>query len=130
MNDTGIANDRMCFFFTPFIFFDDNFFIKTILSTVGFIRHYHNISTLGQRLLATLKLEHRGKNDAVRLPSIQQFTQIFLAGRLNRCLAQEGCALGKLRVKLVVKINAVGHHNNGGAIQSFLQQMGIEYHRQ
>ena len=72
MNDTGIANDRMCFFFTLFIFFDDNFFIKTILSTVGFIRHYHNISTFGQRFLATLKLEHRGEDDAVCFSTIQQ----------------------------------------------------------
>ena len=54
------------------IFFDDNFFIKTILSTVGFIRHYHNISTFGQWLLATLELEHRGEDDAVCFSAIQQ----------------------------------------------------------
>ena len=59
-------------FFTLFIFFNDYFFIKTILSTVGFIRHYHNISTFGQRLLATLKLEHRGEDNAVCFSTIQQ----------------------------------------------------------
>ena len=72
MNDTGIANDRMCFFFTLFIFFDDNFFIKTILSTVGFIGHHHNIPPFGKRLLATLELEHRGEDDAVCFSAIQQ----------------------------------------------------------
>ena len=72
MNNTGITNHCMCFFFTLFIFFNDYFFIKTILSTVGFIRHYHNISTFGHWLLATLKLEHRGEDNAVCFSTIQQ----------------------------------------------------------
>ena len=130
MDDTGIANDRMCFFFALFIFFDDNFLIKTILSTVGFIRHHHNISPFGQRLLATLKLEHRGEDNAICFSTIQQVAQIFLAGCLYRYLAQKRRTLGKLRVKLIVKVNAVSHHNNSWTVQSFLQQMGIEYHRQ
>ena len=130
VDDSRIANHGIRFLFALLVFLHDDFFIKAILSAVGFVCHHHNIPPLRQRTLATLKLEHRGKNDAVRLPSIQQFTQIFLAGRLNRCLAQEGCALGKLRVKLVVKINAVGHHNNGRTVQSLLQQMRIEHHRQ
>ena len=74
MNDTGIANDRMCFFFTLFIFFNDYFFIKTILSAVGFISHHHNIPPFGERLLATLELEHRGEDDAVCFSAIQQLT--------------------------------------------------------
>ena len=130
MDDTGIANDRMCFFFALFIFFDDNFLIKTILSTVGFISHHHNISPFGQRLLATLKLEHRGEDNAICFSTIQQVAQIFLAGCLYRYLAQKRRTLGKLRVKLIVKVNAVSHHNNSWTVQSFLQQMGIEYHRQ
>ena len=46
LSTSGITNDRMCFFFTLFIFFNDYFFIKTILSAVGFISHHHNISCL------------------------------------------------------------------------------------
>ena len=72
MNNTGITNDRMCFFFTLFIFFNDYFFIKTILSAVGFISHHHNISPFGQRLFATLKLKHRGEDNAVCFSTIQQ----------------------------------------------------------
>ena len=130
MDNTGITNDRMCFFFTLFIFFNDYFFIKAILSAVGFISHHHNISPFGQRLFATLKLKHRGEDNAVCFSAIQQLAQIFLAGCLYRCLAQKRRAPGELRVELIVKVNAVRHHNDGGAIQSFLQQMGIEYHRQ
>ena len=110
----------MRFLFALLVFLHDDFFIKAILSAVGFVCHHHNVPPFRQWTLPTFKLEHGGKYDAVCLPSIQQFTQIFLAGRLNRCLAQEGCALGKLRVKLVVKINAVGHHNNGRTVQSLL----------
>ena len=72
MDDSGISNHCMCFFFTLFIFFDDNFLIKTILSAMGFIGHHHNIPPFGKRLLATLKLEHRGEDDAVCFSAIQQ----------------------------------------------------------
>lgn len=47
------------------------------------------------------------------------YTHIY-APDMNRCLAQEGRALGKLRVKLIVKINAIGHYNNGRTVQSLL----------
>ena len=72
MDDSGISNHCMCFFFTLFIFFDDNFLIKTILSAMGFISHHHNISPFGQRLFATLKLKHRGEDNAVCFSTIQQ----------------------------------------------------------
>ena len=49
---------------------------------------------------------------------------------LYRGLAQECGALGELRIQLIIKVYAVSHNNDCRAIQRFLQQMGIEHHRQ
>ena len=87
VDDSRIANHGMRFLFALLVFLHDDFFIKTILSAVGFVCHHHNVPPFRQWTLPTFKLEHGGKYDAVCLPPIQQFTQIFLAGRLNRCLA-------------------------------------------
>ena len=55
---------------------------------------------------------------------------MHLAFCLDGCLAQEGCALGKLGVKLIVEVDSVRHDHDGRAVQRLLQQMGIENHGQ
>ena len=49
---------------------------------------------------------------------------------VNRFLPQKFLAFGKLAVKLIIKIVAVGKNNDCGAIQGVLQQMSIKNHRQ
>lgn len=52
------------------------------------------------------------------------------AGCMDRVLTQELAALGKLSVELVVKVVSIGQNYDGGAVQSFLEKVGIEDHRQ
>ena len=49
---------------------------------------------------------------------------------VDRFLPQKFFALGKLSIKLIVKVVAVGKDNDRGTIQGILQQMSIEDHRQ
>ena len=55
---------------------------------------------------------------------------MLLALGLHRGLPQKFRAAGKLGVELVVQVDAVGHHHDGGAVQRGLQQMGVEHHGQ
>ena len=130
VDNTRIAYDCVCFFFAVLIFSQDNLFIKAILPAMGFVGHDYNIPALGQRTLAALKLEHRGKDNAVGLPIFQQCFQVFLAFGLHRGLPQERRTLAELGEQLIVKVDAVSHNNDGGAVQGFLKQMGIEHHGQ
>ena len=130
MDNTRIAYDCVGFFFALRIFSQNNLFIKAILPAMGFVGHDYNIPALGQRTLAALKLEHRGKDNSVCRAIFQQLFQVFLAFSLHRCLPQERRALAELGEQLIVKVDAVGHNNNGGAVQGFLKQMGIEHHGQ
>jgi hypothetical protein len=45
-------------------------------------------------------------------------------------LTQKVRASGKLRIKLIVEVVAVGHDNDGRRVQRFLKQAGLEHHRQ
>lgn len=52
------------------------------------------------------------------------------AGCMDRVLTQEFAALGELSVELIVEVVSIGQNYDGGAVQSFLEKMGIEDHRQ
>ena len=55
---------------------------------------------------------------------------MFPALGVHRLLTQEVLTLGELAEKLIVKVIAVGQHNDGWAVQSLLQKMCIKDHRQ
>ena len=60
--------DRHAGFLVAFgILRHDHPLVKAVLPAVGFVCHDHNVAAFGQRLLATLKLEKRGKDDTVCL---------------------------------------------------------------
>ena len=76
------------------------------------------------------KLLHCRKDNAVCLNTVQKVFQMLSAGCMDRVLTQELAALGKLSVELVVKVVSIGQNYDGGAVQSFLEKVGIEDHRQ
>ncbi len=90
--------------------------VKAVLPAVGFVCHDHNVAAFGQRLLAPLKLEKGGKDDTVCLTPGKQGFQMLLAFRLHGGLTQESRAFAELRVKLIVKIDAVSHDNDSRAM--------------
>ena len=55
---------------------------------------------------------------------------MLTAFSVHRLLSQKVLALCKLTVKLVVKVVSICQHNNGGTVESLLQQMSVEHHRQ
>ena len=94
----------------------DHPLVKAVLPAVGFVCHDHNVAAFGQRLLAPLKLEQSGKNDTVCLAPRKQGFQMLLAFRLHGSLTEEAGAFAELRVKLIVKVDAVGHDDDGRAM--------------
>ena len=121
MNYSGIANDCTCFFLTFFIFWYNHSLIETILTTMGFICHDHNISSFRQWLFSTFKLKHGCENNAICCSSVKQRFQMLFAFSLYRRLSEEIRTLRKLCIKLVIQIYTVCHNNNRWAFQSFLQ---------
>ena len=107
------------------VFFD---LFKSVLSTVSFVSHDHDVATLGQCRSGFLELLHGGKDNAIGFPSGEQFTQIFPAGCLLRDLTEKLFAFGKLPIQLVVKVIAVRQNNNGGTVQLGLEQFCIKHH--
>ena len=104
-------------------------FVKSVLPTMRFVCHNHNVVALGKRLLSLFKFEQCSKDNAVCFASSKQGFQMFFVFGLHGCLMQKIGALAELRIQLVVKVNAVGHNDNGRAVQHFLQQMSIKHHR-
>ena len=50
---------------------DIDLFFQTVLPTMSFIRHNHNISALRKAIKGFLKFLHRGKNNAVCFSTVQ-----------------------------------------------------------
>ena len=111
-----VADRHAGFFVSVGILEHDHPLVKTVLPAVGFVCHDHNVAAFGQRLLSPLKLEQRGKDNAVCLTSGKQGFQMLLAFRLHGGLTEEAGAFAELRVKLVVKVDAVGHDDDGRAM--------------
>ena len=128
VQNTCVADYNTCFLVAIGILRHHYAFVKSILSAMRFVCHNNNITALGKRLLSLFKFEQCSKDNAVCFASGQQGFQMFFAFSLHRCLMQKISALAELRIQLVVKINAVGHNNNGRAVQHFLQQMSIKHH--
>ena len=129
-DDAGVAHHGAGLLFALGVLLQHQLFLKAVLAAVGLVCHHHDVPPFGQRLFAPLELEHGGENNAVGLSAVQQLFQVLLALGLHRGLAQKFRAAGKLGVELVVQVDAVGHHHDGGAVQRSLQQMGVEHHRQ
>ena len=111
-----IADRHAGFFVSVGILGHDHPLVKTVLPAVGFVCHDHNVAAFGQRLLSPLKLEKGGKDNAVCLAPGKQGFQMLLAFRLHGSLTEEAGAFAELRVKLIVKVDAVGHDDNGRAM--------------
>ncbi|MPN19816.1 hypothetical protein SDC9_167188 [bioreactor metagenome] len=75
-----------------------------------------------------LELLHGRKDNTVCLTTGKEITQILTALSVHRVLAQKVLALCELSEKLIVQVVSIGQHNDGWAIQGFLEQMGIEHH--
>ena len=116
MQNPRIADRHAGFFVSVGILGHHNPLVKTVLPAVGFVCHDHDVAAFGQRLLSPLKLEQSGKNDAVCLASGKQGFQMLLAFRLHGSLTEEAGAFAELRVKLIVKVDAVGHDDDGRAM--------------
>ena len=119
-DDTRVTDHNSGLCFTLRIFAHDDTLIHAVLTTVGFVCHNHNVAASRQRLLPFLELKHGGEDDTVGSSAVQQFLQMHLAFCLDGCLAQEGCALGKLGVKLIVEVDSVRHDHDGRAVQRLL----------
>ena len=97
---------------------------------MGFVCHNDDISAFRKGFVRFLKLLHGRKDNTICLTTSKEITQILTTLSVHRVLAQKVLALCKLSEKLIFHIISVGQHNNRRAIQGFLKQMGIEYHRQ
>ena len=129
-DNTRVAHNDMSLFLAFFVLGKNDFLFKSVLSPVGFVGDDNDVAPFGKRLFAFIELEHRSKYDAVCRSPFQKALQMLFAFRLNGHLPQELRALGKLHIKLVVKVDSVRHHYNGRAVQDLLQQMRIKNHRQ
>ena len=129
-NDTGSTNYTLCNFFAFIVLGHFNSFSQTILTTMSFVSHYYDISTLRKGFMGLLKLLHSRKDNTVCLTTGKQITQIFSALSVHWVLAQEIFTLCKLPEQLIVQVVSVSQHNDSRTVQCFLKQMGIEYHRQ
>ena len=116
MQNPRVADRHAGFLVSVGILGHDHPLVKAVLPAVGFVRHDHNVAAFGQRLLSTLKLEKGGKDNAVCLAPGKQGFQMLLAFRLHGSLTEEAGAFAELRVKLIVKVDAVGHDDNGRAM--------------
>ena len=70
-NNAGCANGSRDLKFSIFLFLGNHFFCQTILASMCFICHYHDVPALGKRLIAFLKFLHGGKDDAICLTVCQ-----------------------------------------------------------
>ena len=116
MQNPRIADRHTGFFVSVGILGHHNPLVKTVLPAVGFVCHDHNVAAFGKRLLSLFKFEQCSKDNAVCLAPGKQDFQMFFAFGLHRCLMQKISALAELRIQLVVKVNAVGHDDNGRAM--------------
>ena len=116
MQNPRIADRRAGFLVAVGILGHHNPLVKTVLPAVGFVCHDHNVAAFGERLFSTLKLEKSRKNNAVCLTSGKQSFQMLLAFRLHGGLTEKARAFAELRVKLIVKVDAVGHDDDGRAM--------------
>ena len=116
MNDPRVADNHMGFPVALAVLGHHHALVKAVLPPVRFVCHDHNIPAVGKRSFSLFKLEHGGKDDSVCRPPGEQGAEMLLACRLNRRLTEKLGTLAKLGVKLIVKIDAVGHHDNGRAM--------------
>ena len=128
MQNPRIADRHAGFFVSVGILRHHYAFVKSILSAMRFVCHNNEITALGKRLFSLFKFEQCSKDNAVCFASGKQGFQVFFAFGLYRCLMQKISTLAELRIQLIVKVNAVGHDDNGRAVQHFLQQMSIKHH--
>ena len=120
-DNTSRANNTLGDFFAILVCCDFDFFRKSVLPTMCFICHHDNIAALRKRLVGFLKLLHCSKDNPVCLSAGKQRLQMLSTFCVDRFLPQKFFAFGKLAVKLIVKVVAVGKHNDRGTVQGILQ---------
>ena len=115
------ANNTFGDFFAILVSCDFDSLRKPVLPTVGLICHHDDIAALRKWLVGFLKLLHCGKDNPVCLSAGKQRLQMLSTFCVDRFLPQKFFAFGKLAVKLIVKVVAVGKHNDRGTVQGILQ---------
>ena len=127
---TSGPNHCFCFDLAVLFLFHNDLFAESVLPAMRFVGHDDDITPLGKRFTALLKLLHGGKNDAVCLSVGQQLLQVGAAFGVLRRLPQKVFTAGELPVKLVIQGIAVCDDDNSRAFHGLLQVVGVKDHRQ